>query len=176
MKNLDLLVPKPYVPNDTFRWATVASNDPIRIRLDGEDDPLDITPDSLVKVRTFDRVWCQMHGRRVIILGVAGGEFADTTPWVRPTLQNGWESIAFTMPVRYRKLNGIVHLQGACNNGDPDVPIFTLPSGFRPELNLIYYGFVKTGQLEVNDDGVTKIFFSTDTAVSFNGISFPLDQ
>lgn len=72
MKNLELLIPQKQVQTDTFMWATVTSVDPLRIRLDGEADALEIEPDCLVPSITLgQRVWCQAHGRRLLILGAA---------------------------------------------------------------------------------------------------------
>lgn len=83
MKNLDLLIPQSAPEPDRFAWATVTAIDPIRVRLDGEATPLDIDPDSLIDIGWLDvdrRVWCQIHGRRVLILGQSG---KDT--YVAPT-------------------------------------------------------------------------------------------
>ena len=62
---------------DTYRWATVTSVAPIRVRLDGDTDPVASEPVTLCPLRLGCRVWVQFHGRMMIILGVAGGE---TTP------------------------------------------------------------------------------------------------
>ena len=62
----------PQEGENTFRWATVTSNPPLRIRLDGETDPLPITPDVLLDsgaLNVGQRVWTQLFGRRAIILG-----------------------------------------------------------------------------------------------------------
>lgn len=76
MQNLDLLVPEATTaPEDRFSWATVTSVDPVRVRLDGEVDELEASVDSLVDDGWLDptrRVWVQLHGRRVIILGQYG--------------------------------------------------------------------------------------------------------
>ena len=75
MKNLDLLIPTPKPATDRFVWATVTGASPVRVRLDGETVPLDITPECLVDVGWLDigrRVWCQVSGRRIVILGQSG--------------------------------------------------------------------------------------------------------
>lgn len=90
MKNLDLLIPERPPETDRYVWATVTSTSPLAIRFDGEATPLGIVPNSLVKrLAIGNRVWCQVHGRRVVILGVAGGE-PDSTPEPQP---EGWETI-----------------------------------------------------------------------------------
>lgn len=73
MKNLDLLIPKENpAPKDSYSWATITQSTPLRIRIDGESEPLDLTPDSLTSdVTVGKRVWCQFHGRRVIVIGTA---------------------------------------------------------------------------------------------------------
>lgn len=67
----------PAEPGDTptsFAWATVTSTGPLRIQVDGQSIPLPITPDTLVgSLVADDRVWIQKYGKRVIVLGRAGG-------------------------------------------------------------------------------------------------------
>lgn len=66
---------KPQPPASSWKWGTVTATAPLRVRLDGDDDALDITPDALAVVGVGDRVWCQLHGatakKRLIILGKA---------------------------------------------------------------------------------------------------------
>ena len=57
---------------DTWQWATVTATSPLRVRLDGPDDALDATPQTLVAGLTIgNRVWVQLHGRSLIIHGKA---------------------------------------------------------------------------------------------------------
>jgi len=59
--------------DETWTWATVASTDPLRVRLDGDDAPLLITPENLAGgLLVGDRVWVQRYGRRLLVHG--GGE------------------------------------------------------------------------------------------------------
>ena len=63
-------------PNNSFRWATVtqAYPNPLRIRLDGDTTELPLTPDVLDRPQMYSvgsRVWVQLNGRRVIIIGRA---------------------------------------------------------------------------------------------------------
>jgi hypothetical protein len=76
MKNLELLIPQAKTePTDKWRWATVTAVSPLRIRLDGEAEPLDITPDTLAgPLSVGDRVWTQTSGRRILVAGVSGGD------------------------------------------------------------------------------------------------------
>lgn len=111
MKNLELLIPKERPQEDRFTWATITSSSPLLIRLDGEDTPLDVTPDSLVAESWLEvgrRAWCQVHGRRVLVLGVYDGEplpppppAPDPTPHIHlvkvgaQTLTSTWNQVAF---------------------------------------------------------------------------------
>jgi hypothetical protein len=64
----------PQAQEDAYRWATVTRVNPtIRVRLDGDNTEMPVTPDCLTLVTLGDRVWVQMFGRRVIILGRPGG-------------------------------------------------------------------------------------------------------
>lgn len=56
---------------DAYRWATVTQVAPPRIRLDGEQLPIESEPVTLCPLQVGDRAWVQIHGRMMIILGVA---------------------------------------------------------------------------------------------------------
>lgn len=58
----------------------------------------------------------------------------EDTDWQIPTMLNGWSSVSPDRSVRYRRLNGVVYLEGTCSGGSA-TPIFTLPTGFRPRVN-----------------------------------------
>jgi hypothetical protein len=83
--------PGPSATDTTFRWATVtqAGTAP-RFRLDGDTRPLPYTPQMLIDPRGLSigqRVWTQMQGKRVVVLGVdRGGSttevfFQDSANW-----------------------------------------------------------------------------------------------
>lgn len=59
-----------------FEDATVTGVDPLRIRLDGDADPLPFTPDSLIAAAALaegDRVRIELSERRVVLYGRADG-------------------------------------------------------------------------------------------------------
>lgn len=68
---LDFLLDPPTGITNSFRWATVTSVSPLRIRLDGESEPLATSPAALAAVQPGNRVWVQLYGRQVVILGRA---------------------------------------------------------------------------------------------------------
>lgn len=54
------------------RWATVTQTGPLRIRMDGDVEPMALTPMTVVAaLRVGDRVLCVEQHRRVIIFGKA---------------------------------------------------------------------------------------------------------
>ncbi len=92
-----LLEPPPPPPADTYRWATVTQLAPIRIQLDGDPAPVASEPVTLCPLRLGCRVWVQIHGRMMIILGVAEVPLPETMEW-RGTGSNlvtatSWEPI-----------------------------------------------------------------------------------
>ena len=58
----------------TWTWGVVTAVAPLRVRLDRDDDALDITPKSLAVVAVGDTVWCQLYGtssKQLIVHGKA---------------------------------------------------------------------------------------------------------
>jgi hypothetical protein len=71
----------PLPQDNTYRWAEVLAVSPLSIRLDGDDEALPMVPDTLVgNLLVGDRVWCQLYGRLVVILGEAGGGPGGVAP------------------------------------------------------------------------------------------------
>lgn len=82
----------PQAQENTYRWATVTQRTPsLAVQLDGDSQPLPLIPDSLIEgpvPAVGARVWVQLFGRRVIVLGVspansgvvAPGNFTAYTP------------------------------------------------------------------------------------------------
>lgn len=58
---------------DSWRWATVTSTNPLRIRLDGDSQPLLATPDTLTPVIVGERVRVQIYHHRATIIGTTTG-------------------------------------------------------------------------------------------------------
>ena len=74
-------------PSSAWRWATVTGVGPVRIRYDGDSQPLGVSPEWLVAgVAPIAglRVWTQTYGRRVLVVGAAGpgaSSAYSTTAW-----------------------------------------------------------------------------------------------
>lgn len=74
MSDLDLLIPRPPdTAGPSFRYATVTGVSPVRVRLDGDTDPVASTPTVLAAVATGNRVMVLLDGRAMVVLGVVGG-------------------------------------------------------------------------------------------------------
>ncbi len=61
---------------NAFVWGTVTAVSPLRVRLDGDVEPLPLTPELLVSplgLAPGDRVRCELADRRVVVHGRAGG-------------------------------------------------------------------------------------------------------
>lgn len=59
--------------SDAWRWGNVVGVSPVRVRLDGDSEPLGVTPDVLCRVQVGDRVRVQISNRRMVIVGKLGG-------------------------------------------------------------------------------------------------------
>lgn len=94
----------------TFRWATVTGANPLRIRFDGETDPLPITPDALVNPPVGARVFVLHWMRRVTVLGRAGG--IPDTGWVPFDPSPACQVHAGQQPM-YRVRDGVLYMRGA---------------------------------------------------------------
>lgn len=56
--------------SDTWLWATVTATGPLRVRLDGDDDPLDSTPVATCSPAVGARVLCLLHDRQLVVVSV----------------------------------------------------------------------------------------------------------
>ncbi len=106
---------------------------------------------------------------------------AGDESWQIPTLQNGWINYeAGYITARYRKLSsGLVVLSGLVKSGATGVPIFNLPSGYRPTANLIFPAVTSPnaiGRVDVVPSGDV-LGRSVDPGwVSLDGIRFYAEQ
>lgn len=73
---LNLLLPSDQDRPDRWRWGTIWSLDPLRVRLDGDTEPLNGTPSRLVTYLAIgSRVYVHVRqGRTPVIVGVSGGD------------------------------------------------------------------------------------------------------
>lgn len=107
-----------------------------------------------------------------------------TTDWVAPTLLNNFENFGSFQTskyqdTRYRKLNGVVYIQGTIKGSEQGKVIFNLPEGFRP-AERIFFGTLKYGNVAAridilpNGDVFAESYHASWT--SLNGILFIADN
>lgn len=71
-----------------------------------------------------------------IVTDAFGAGQVSGTPWVNMTLINGWTVLSASNRCRYRKVLGLIFIEFAASAGT-DTAITTLPTGFRPAVNII---------------------------------------
>lgn len=82
----------------------------------------------------------------------------DNGAWTTVTLTNGWTNFGGFQAARYRRMNGIVYVQGMLVPGTNGAAAFTLPAGFRPAANHLFQGnsnstSLAAGRFDVNSTG-----------------------
>ena len=136
----DFSAPDETPPEVSFGWATVSSNNPLRIVPDGQTEPLEMTPWSLVDPLMLafgDRVWVQSFGLRRLVLGSTfrrGRRFPDA-PRTEMPLLSGWENYGSGFDTTsYDRISDWVSVTGLIKNGTTTAGtvIAKLPEGFRP--------------------------------------------
>lgn len=104
----------------------------------------------------------------------AGTIVSGDSGWITPTLGAGWGDLGSGwQAARYRKLNGVVFVEGLILNssgGGLTTTVFTLPAGYRPAANLVHASYGVGVQVSsagavapnssVVDTGIFGIFFS----------------
>jgi hypothetical protein len=109
----------------------------------------------------------------------------DDTNWQFPTLGNSWTNYntASWEGAAYRRVQGVVFLQGLIKGGTTGQNIFVLPDGYRPVEREIFVGASPVGtsagvscRLDVYATGEVRVaqYFSsgTNNYVSLSGIRF----
>lgn len=102
--------------------------------------------------------------------------------WIAPTLLNSWVNYGSGLAnAGYRKIGNLVRLRGIVKDGTGAVAIFTLPSGYRPTVQVIsaavaFDGAVHVaGRVDVETDGDVILYNPAGGAgdwVSLDNVSF----
>lgn len=100
------------------------------------------------------------------------------TDWINATLNVGWENYGggFTV-ARYRRLSGIVYLQGLVRFGSG--VIFQLQDGFKPSGGTLIFDVDDAGsnsRIDVDSNGNVTFNSGNNAYVSLTQIQFPADQ
>ena len=98
----------------------------------------------------------------VLGTGVASDEPPGSSSWVEPAVGTGWtiQGAPYEVP-RYRKVNGIVYIEGLVLNNSggalgPVDPVFNLPVGFRPRATVNAAPFSAAG-MQVTSSGAVQV-------------------
>lgn len=110
------------------------------------------------------------------LVGVLDKDGADK--WTVPTFQNSWVNYDLGYAqAAYMKRDGIVYLRGTVKSGTLNLPVFTLPAGFRPAAHLafpamIYSATTTSGAASAgtaHTHPVTPLITATQLEVRSNG-------
>lgn len=72
--SLEDLLPAPPAPSASYRLGTITATNPLRVQLDGDSAATASTPMSTVNAYVGDRVLVLFNNRRMIIIGIIGGD------------------------------------------------------------------------------------------------------
>lgn len=102
-----------------------------------------------------------------------------STSWTAPTLTNSWvDFLSGVAPTAYRRIGDVVELRGAIKSGTLAAAAFTLPVGYRPTGNEMFYVVAGPGgaRLDVVPDGQVTVrdyrSSGTNAMVTLSGVSF----
>lgn len=102
----------------------------------------------------------------------------DTAAWTDvASFFNGWANFGGAFQVaRYRKINGVVYVQGLIAGGTLPSDAFQLPAGFRPSATLMFDSNSNgaAGRLEITAAGVVTPTSGSNIWFSIC-LSFPAD-
>lgn len=104
------------------------------------------------------------------------------TGWVVPTFENAWVTYGPGHDARYRRMNGIVYLQGLVKSGTLGATVYTLPVGYRPVQTQVVTAKASGGAYRIDaiTDGRVIIYNEAlgapTTAWVSTAMSFPADQ
>lgn len=118
-----------------FRWGIVTATDPLTVRLDADEDPLDGVPSTLVSgLQVGDRVHVLVQNRRAVIIGKAKGqplpEHSTTVPFLSPfyTYSSAQES-----GVLFERYGNLIQVQGVAGVSNSSNINSSTPMAYAPD-------------------------------------------
>ena len=126
-----------------WMWATVTQVSPLRVRLDGQSQSLDMTPISLVGgLRVNRRVRVQLVEKQLIVTGASSTDFG----WTDCAIMSGFEARGVDYRPQVRRTDdGMVHFRGQMQptgfTANATTQFMTIPAGFRPEVEVRFVAY-----------------------------------
>jgi len=121
-----------------------------------------------------------INGSQLVDGSVTGLKMYDSG-WTAVTLQNSWVNYDTTYGVTaltyIRKIGNVVFLRGLVKSGTIGATIFTLPTGWRPSINIIFSTVSASAfaEMRVNSNGTVVATSGNNTWYSL-ACSFIADQ
>lgn len=81
---------------------------------------------SLVPLVAGDTVWVVRKGKSLLVIN------HQDTGWHSLSFGAGWSDYGGVFSARYKKVSGVVHIEGIVTGGATGTVIATLPAGYRP--------------------------------------------
>ena len=165
--------PAQQAQENSYRWATITTagtsgdNGTLRLRLDGDTDPLPYAPDALAEdLALGDRVWVQLIGRRIILLGKSlvgpggGGGATDHAQLTGRSAADGHPTAAITgldtaLAAKFAKTGGTLTGDTYINTAAGAVANFGTMSG-----GLLRWAFGKSNLAESGANAGSDFNFS----------------
>jgi hypothetical protein len=170
----------------SYSTSAPANPKPGDIWIESDVDVPSISPETILTTTTAASTY------QPLVSGVSSTEIGyldgvtsaiQTQLNAKQTLEDsGWINVSslsnnFTAPttVAYRKLNGVVYLRGNLFNGTANTGAFTLPTGYRPSVEVVVpvqkYGTADLAYVTVGTNGVV---LPNSTAAWLSGVCFPI--
>lgn len=169
-------------------FAVVTAVSPaLKIRLAGDDDPLEGSPPvSLVSgLKVGHVVRVEFNGRQLIITGSVDGtptdlaKRADLPPWRTPALLNGWEHYTSFGYLQYRRIGDEVQFKGTVRLGSgigSSLPLFYVEPDCAPPNNILHRGHNNTSLVDLRFTSAGAVYVQAPAAAtswtSFEGIRY----
>jgi hypothetical protein len=170
---------------DTYRFGTVTAVGPLQVRLDGDSAPVSVAPVPLCQCAINDRVYCQLHGRQLVVLGVVYVPGLYDT-WTDAALLNAWTNYGGSYQIaafRRDAAVGSAELTGLIKHatGTQTGVLMNLPLAVRPTRVHIFItqSYVGQARVDVSTDGnvTCYAYYNGGNAnwISLSQIRWPID-
>lgn len=134
---------------------------------------------SLVPLTANDVIWVLKKGNFLLALSHQDTGWHNVGAAGEPVFQSSWVNFGgIYVPARFRKVGGIVTVEGMVKSGIVPNAIFTLPAGYRPSIRLYFGGVVQSAFARLDVLATGEIAFQTGASTPSDAgflFSFPAD-